>query len=196
MMSLHVVTPAPVPVVSLDRVKAHLRVDFDDEDDLLRGMTAAAVRHAEAWTGRTFVDTTYDLVLDAFPTGKRPLVLPRPPFIALGGVYVADGDGMETELDGVQIDNFGGRLLAPSGWPAGTSEGSIRIRYRAGYVRVLDASPFETAGEVPPDIVAAVLLYVGSLYLQRESLTPAAMSVVPWSAEQLLRMHRVEMSIA
>ena len=196
--TLKVVSRADVMAVTLERAKKHLRVDFSDDDALIAAYIPAAVGYAEAFMGRALVDTTYDLVLDAFPRGRQPLVLPRPPLIALDGVYVTDGDDNETPLDGIVVDLAGGRLLAPSdGWPTGTSEASIRVRYRSGYVAYdAEASPPATAGEIPPDIVAALLLYLGALYQQRETLTPNAMTIVPWSAEQLLRMHRVERGMA
>lgn len=70
----------------------------------------------------------------------------------------------------------------------------MRIRFRAGFVDPGD-SPFTT--NVPGDIKSAILLYLGSLYEQRESIvigaTPVAM---PWGAEQLLRRHNVQLGLA
>jgi uncharacterized phiE125 gp8 family phage protein len=196
--SIAVITPAAVFPVTLAEAKAHLRVDTSDDDTLIGGMIAAATGYAERFMGRTLVDTTYDLVLDKFPTGRRPLIIPRPPVIEVEDIFVTDSAGDEAAYGGsYSRDLVGGRLLAPaSGWPTGTTEASIRVRYRAGYVRIVDESPLTTAGDVPDDIKAAILLYLGSLYLQRESLAPGAMSIVPWSAEQILRQHRVEMSLA
>lgn len=192
-----IIAPAVLPV-SLLEAKAHLRVDSSDDDTLIGGMIAAATGYAERFMGRTLVDTTYDLVLDAFPAGRKPLIVPRPPVIAVEDIFLTDSAGDEAAYGGAYaIDLVGGRLLAPSsGWPTGTTEASIRVRYRAGYVRITDESPLTTAGDVPDDIKAAILLYLGSLYLQRETLAPGAMTIVPWSAEQILRQHRVEMSLA
>jgi uncharacterized phiE125 gp8 family phage protein len=199
MTGLVVVTPASRPAVTLQEAKDHLRVDVSDEDALIAAFVGAATGYAERFMGRTLVDTTFDLVLDQFPKGRAPLVLPRPPLIEVLGIWVTGSDETETELEGYIVDTASApaRILAPSsGWPSGTSEASIRIRFRAGYVRVDSGSPECVTGEVPRDIWAAMLLYVGSLYLQRESLTPGQMAVVPWGAEQLLRMHRIELAIA
>jgi len=195
--SLKVVARAPVLAVPLARARAHLRVDSSDDDELITSYVHAATQYAEAFMGRALVDTTYDMVLDAFPKG-RALVLRRPPLIEFDGVYVLDADDAETALDGVTVDLAGGRIIAPSGgWPRGTSEAGIRVRYRAGYVSYdADASPPATVGEVPPDIVGAILLYVGSLYQHREDQTPGAMTTIPWNAELMLRMHRVEIGMA
>jgi len=196
--TLVVVSRAPAAAVPLTLAKQHLRVDTNDDDALITGYITAAVGHAERFMGRTLVDTTYDLVLDAFPKGRDALVLPRPPFIALTSVSVLNSDETETEIDGILVDTAGGRLIAPSsGWPTGTTKSSIRVRYRAGYLTYdAEASPPATSGEIPGDIVAALLLYIGSLYQQREDSAPTAMTEIPWNANQLLRMHRVERGMA
>jgi uncharacterized phiE125 gp8 family phage protein len=197
--TLVVVSRAPAAAVALALAKQHLRVDTNDDDALITGYITAAVGHAERFMGRTLVDTTYDLVLDAFPKGRAALVLPMAPLIALDSVTIVDAEeDTETELDGIIVDSAGGRLIAPSsGWPTGTSEAGIRIRYRAGYLTYDgDASPPATSGEIPGDIVAALLLYIGSLYQQREDSAPTAMTTIPWSARQLLRMHRIERGMA
>ena len=67
-MSLSVVAPA-IPAISLDEAKAHLRVDYGDEDALISWLVAAANSHAEQWTGRAFEAATWDLSLDNFPSG-------------------------------------------------------------------------------------------------------------------------------
>lgn len=43
-------------MIDLPIVKAHLRVDHDDEDALIEGYRDAALSAFEAWTNRTLVD--------------------------------------------------------------------------------------------------------------------------------------------
>lgn len=43
-------------MIDLPIVKAHLRVDHDDEDALIQGYTDAAFSAFETWTNRTLVD--------------------------------------------------------------------------------------------------------------------------------------------
>lgn len=43
-------------MIDLPVVKAHLRVDHDDEDALIQGYTDAAFSAFETWTNRTLVD--------------------------------------------------------------------------------------------------------------------------------------------
>lgn len=45
------VTPPAAPLVSLDELKKYLRVDFDDDDDVIKGHEKAAVAHLDGWRG-------------------------------------------------------------------------------------------------------------------------------------------------
>lgn len=42
-------------MIDLDTVKAHLRVDGDDEDSLIQGYTDAAISTFELWTNRKLI---------------------------------------------------------------------------------------------------------------------------------------------
>lgn len=42
-------------MIDLALVKTHLRVDYDDEDELIQGYTDAAFSAFETWTNRTLV---------------------------------------------------------------------------------------------------------------------------------------------
>lgn len=199
MNGLNVVVPAPILPVTLAAAKAHVRVDSDDDDDMLGAMIAAAVDYAEAFMGRALVEQTFDLTLDAFPDSGKPIRLPRPPLIEVVGIFVRNAEDGEDELEGYRVDAAAapGRILPPSvGWPTGTSAAGIRIQYRAGYIR-MEGSPLAAVGDIPPGIHAALLLYVGALYLQREPfIIGAAIATPPWGAEQLLRRHKVSFAIA
>jgi uncharacterized phiE125 gp8 family phage protein len=197
-VGLNVVVPASILPVTLAAAKAHVRADSDDDDALLSGMIAGATGYAERFLGRALVEQTFNLTLDAFPTGGRPIVVPRPPLIEVLGIFVLDADDVEEELTGFRVDTaqHPGRIFPPAAnWPTGTRPAGIRIAYRAGYIR-MEGSPPAAVGDIPADIHAALLLYVGSLYLQRETLVAGGMAEVPWSAEQLLRNHRVEIGLA
>ncbi|MFJ3153504.1 head-tail connector protein [Pseudomonas protegens] len=42
-------------MIDLSEVKAHLRVDFDDEDSLIQGYTVAALSAFDIWTNRALL---------------------------------------------------------------------------------------------------------------------------------------------
>lgn len=190
--------PANAPV-TLVEAKAHLRVDFTDDDNLINGLIAAATNHAQKFLGRFLVAQTWDYSLDAFPT-KDYIEIPMPPLIEVLSVSYTDESGNEQTLseDRYAVDEASepGRLYLPSGvsWPATVSElNSLRIRFRAGYITP-DSPPED---DVPWDLKAAILLMVGSLYENRESeVVGAPPFMLPWGAEQLMRQHRINLSLA
>lgn len=185
--TVKIVTAAADPAVELSVAKWHLRVDHDDDDDLIEGLLAAAERHAAAFTGRAFVDTTFDLVLAGFSGGA--IEIPNPPLIEIVGVFYDDGDGNELELPATDyaIDaSVEPAMLTSSSWP---SAGPARVRFRAGYI---DNQPDPPVGEVPQDIQAGILLILNTLYENRQNMIVGqTVAMMPWGSEQLLRPHRI-----
>ena len=193
MNTLKLVTPASLLPVTLEEVKEHLRVDDDDEDDLIGIYLDAAIAHAESFMGRALVDQTWDYYLDSFPDCGGWIELPRQPVLEVS----AFDNGESPGFDDYQVDLAGGRLYLPqtASWPVTVNDVNVvRVRFRAGYV---DTSESPHVGEVPKDIINAIFLMVGTLYGIRETIIVGQSPVsVPWSAEQLLRRHRIETSLA
>lgn len=195
-----ITAPVSYPV-SLAEVKAHVRAaDFSDDDDLLTLYRAAAIQEAERFTGRAFQDQTWDLYLDEFPEDGEPITLPNPPLIAVTGIWTLSSDGSESALtlSDYMVDTISepARLSLPASgsWPtAAEIANAVRIRFRAGYVDE-DASP--VVGEVPYPIRAAILISIGDLYSNRESVVVGqSVSALPKSAQNLLRPYRIHTAI-
>jgi uncharacterized phiE125 gp8 family phage protein len=192
-----VVRPANAPI-TLAEAKSHLRVDHDDDDDLIAGMIEAATGYAEQFLGRALIDQTIDLYVDAFPaSGSLTIAIPRPPLIEIEGVFYTSG-GSELEFTGFAVDAVSqpARIYLPvsGSWPTtDTTPNAVRIRYRAGY---LDTGVSPPADDVPKAIIAAIKLYLGTLYEQRETFQPNTVYAMPWGAENLLRMYRSDLSLA
>jgi uncharacterized phiE125 gp8 family phage protein len=191
--SLRLVSGSTELPLTLAQVKAHLRVDFTDDDSLIQIYLAAATSYAESFMGVALIDQTWDYYFDAFPTDSAPIQLPRSPLIE-----VMEFVGEDVPLSDYLVDyaTLPGRvyLTSTGAWPTVYGVTNVgRIRFRAGYVDK-QGSP---TGEIPSDILSAILLIVGTLYAHRETIvvgqSPASL---PWSAEQLLRRHRVETSMA
>lgn len=162
-MRIVVVTPPAAPVVALGQAKDHLNVDHDDDDALITAMIAAATANLDGpdgWLGRALGAQTLEARLHAF--GCDPIVLPFPPHIEVESVKYIDRDGIEQTLDPADYELLGAELDRTWGksWPTprGQRE-AVRIRYRAGYV-----------GALHPSIHAAILLMVGDLYANRETV--------------------------
>lgn len=197
-MALKLVTaPATYPV-SLVEAKAHLRVDFDDDDTIIEIYRKAATEAAEKFTGRAFIDQTWDYYLDVFPTSE--INIPLPPLIEIIGVFYRDSNGDEQQLavTGYEVDSATElarvALAYAASWPtARTIANAVRVRFRAGYET--DNSP--QTENVPFAIKAAILLTIGTLYANRETVVIGqTATMLPWAAEQLLRPYRVHTAIA
>jgi uncharacterized phiE125 gp8 family phage protein len=201
-MALKLITPPETLPITLTEAKAQLAVDFNDHDDLIRLLMGAAVGYCDGPEGfleRALVDQTWDVVLDGFPNNE--IRIPLPPLIEVVGVFYDDGAGNEQSVapDAYTVDsaNEPGWVLptSPGSWPSTFSGiNSVRVRFRAGYV---DNSTSPATGKVPDDLKQAILLYVGTLYAQRETVVVGnIVQAVPWSAEQLLRRKKIGLSLA
>lgn len=152
----------PIP---LSLLKAHCRVDFDDDDAILSLYLSAATSWFEGATRRLLSQQTRNLRLDEF----RAIALPFPPFASLTSITYVDSDGATQTLSStlyvvdtnypIAVVRFVGEL--PSLHE--TTADRITITYVAGWT-----SP-------PADVVAAVLQLAATSYLMREATSsPAA----------------------
>ncbi len=202
-MGLKLITPSTTEPISLTEAKAHLRVVASDDDTFISALIKAATRNCENWTGRAFVDQTWDLYFDEFPTGDDlEIMIPRPPLIEVSSVSYNDSAGVEQQIDPAEY--YVDRISEPgwivpagagvSGWPTPIEAiNSVRIRFRAGYLT--NDSPADTF--VPEDIKAAIKLTLGSMYEHRETQVVGSISTkLPFGVENLLRPYRVLLGMA
>lgn len=198
MNRVKVITPPVSDPVTLSEVKEQCAVSHDDDDALLQAYIQAATKYCERFMGRALVERTLDFYLDAFPADGKPIELPFPPLIGVTGVFYTDSAGVEQEFTDFETDDASepARLyLAPANsWPSPrVSANAVRVRYSAGHVQTTAPA----SGEVPGDIIAAILLYIATLYENRETVVIGqTATMLPWSAEQLLRPNSVEKSMA
>lgn len=184
------VVDGPAEVVSLDRAKAHLRVDHGDEDELIGGLARAAERHLsgpEGWLGRSIGLQTLTLRTIAFSLCAR---LPCGPVAEVTEVaYFDDVDGrVLVGADIYQLVDEGSvvariELRAGRSWPfqfAPTTR--VEISYVAGY----------PAGKAPDPLVQAMLLLIGHWYENREAAAIGqAASPLPFAVEALCATYRI-----
>lgn len=186
--------------VTIEQVKKHLRIDFTDDDADLELKLAAAVDWVESFTGRALVDQTWDVYYDQFPDDDAELRIPKPPLIAVEGVFYNDPEGVEQQVDSIDyyvdtVSEFGWVVpVSTASWPT-TLEAvnAVRVRFRAGYS---DLSDSPASGEVPAMIRNVILAYVGTFFAHRETIVagPAVQELQLF--EQLLRQHRVQLGMA
>lgn len=165
-MALRLITAPAESPVTLAEAKAHLAVTHSLDDTLIQLYIDAATSHldgAEGTLGRCLVTQTWEWVADSFPAS--PIRLPLPPLQSVTSVSYVDADGNTQVVDssGYVVDsaNQPGWVVPVSGWPAtGTTPNAAIVRFVAGY---------GDAADVPAAIKAAILLYVGDAYANREA---------------------------
>jgi uncharacterized phiE125 gp8 family phage protein len=194
-------TVAPTsPVVDLDVMKAHLKVDHDDDDDVISAMVLAATGALEGPRNeyrRVLMPQTWQITLDAFPTAA--IEIPVLPLIEVVSVTYDDADGAPQVVDAGDyyvdaVDPDHGWIV-PAGsfeWPA-TLDGinAVRISVRAGYERTdSTTSPPSLVSDVPEEIIAAVKLLAAHYYRNREAVIVGTVSELPLGVQHLLRQFK------
>ncbi len=201
-MAIRIITPPAAEPITLIEAKEHLRVDHTADDNLIAAMITASRTYCEQWTDRAFVTQTWELVLDDFPTAE--ILVPKPPLQSVISVKYDDSVGVEqtlatTEYEVDTVNQPGWVVPVTSGWPTGVWEGinSVRIRYVAGYDPGT-GSPIDLAENVPGSLKAAILLYLGQLYDQREDVVVGTIvnKVPTGNVDFLLRQYRVALGMA
>jgi uncharacterized phiE125 gp8 family phage protein len=180
---IRTVTPtAEIPLaVSLAQAKAHLRVEGDEDDELITDYLRAAQGAVERHTGQVLSPRVLRWTAAGFPRLPAPVRLWRTPVTGIVSVKYLDRDGTLTTIDADawRWDETMGDALLPAlaaEWPSDVSTeagmGAVRVEFEAGY----------EDGLVEPDLLAAVKLTVASMYLDREGggvlkdgLSPGAM---------------------
>lgn len=166
----------PAGAVSLSDLNDHLRVTSSAEDALVTSFGAAATAAVERWTQRVIVPRQAVLSLPYLPSGNCQVELPGGDVVSLTSV-VADG----TPITGCTvIGNSPALLLPASDWPSTTGNGyPVTITYQVGMATI------------PADLIAAIKLLAGEMFVRRTNADEASLVEVPISAEWLMRPHRI-----
>lgn len=155
--------PAPtVSAVPLADLKAHLRVDAEDDDKRIAGLGLTGTAYVEKWTQRALAPRTAVLRLSALPQGATPLALPGGNVGALTSLTV---DGVA--LSGLTVvGDSPARVVPEADWPVPSGAGyPVQAVYTVGY-------------DTPPQpLLDAIKLYVQMLYdgTETESVAQALM---------------------
>jgi uncharacterized phiE125 gp8 family phage protein len=135
--------PAVEPV-ALTEMKAYLRVDDDQEDELVAGLIKAARLMVEAASRRILVEQRWRVVLDRWPRGGAVL-LPLSPMMDVESIKVFDQDGVATDVSPGAIEanvmSEPPRIVVSPAPEPGRPRGGIAIELRAGFGGTPEAVP-------------------------------------------------------
>jgi uncharacterized phiE125 gp8 family phage protein len=187
-MTVALITPPASEPVSLSEAKAHLRLDGEDDDQLVTALIVSARVHVEAATRRLFIEQGWRLYLDAWPK-RRIVKIPLAPLIAVDAVTVYDAAGapVVVDADDYEVDAVGqpGRVVLSSPVPAaGRKVNGIEIDVTAGYGA--------SAIDVPTPLRQAIMMLVAHWYEHRGAVGhDMAGDTPPLGYEALIAPYRV-----
>lgn len=186
-----VTAPAAEPF-QLTEAKAHLRVDFTDDDDYIDSLIVAARRQVENETKRALATQTWDYYLNGFPAcDSVPL-----PFGQLQSVsslkytdYLDSETTVATSVYQAVTWEDPGRIVLKYGqsWPTATlrTAGGVVVRFVCGY-----GAP----SSIPADLLHSMKLRIAHWYDNREEIVVGqgvVVNEVPNSAKALAWPYRI-----
>lgn len=184
--------PASEPVTDVE-AKAHLKVDYADEDTFILSLIKVCRETVEEWCNRSLINTTWK----AYYEGLGPLVLPRAKVSAVTHVKYYGSDGSTNTVTSTVYESD--LVIEPAyittaygqQWPTFTPRSTrpVEVQFVAGYGA--------NASFVPATIKHAILMMIGHYFRNRENVLSgnntliATSVVVPLGAQRLLDNFRV-----
>ena len=158
-MTYVLITPPAAEALMLAEAKAHLRLDTDDENDLVARLIVVAREHLERTAGLCLMTQHWRLHLDSISEdGVIPIA--KGPVQGIESITVYDGDGQPTEL-GLQGHALDGvrrpaRLMLRHRPTSGRAVNGLEIDFVAGFGA--------TANDVPDTLKRAMLTHVAQMF--------------------------------
>lgn len=174
--------------VSVDDVKADLRLEHDDDDGLIQGLIQAATELAGApngITGKALATETWALSIRA--AGRDSCIhLPVTPVKSLSSITYYDGENQAQSLDVADFYLYGDENWAYVQPKTGVVWPSLYDRLDA--ITVTFVAGFES---VPKNIQQGMRLMVSHWYENRLAVVTGTIATeLPMAAEMLLGMSR------
>jgi len=166
-------------LLPLDLCKQHLRIDGGDEDDLIEALRDASIQVVELYCGIKLIETDVEWRAASFPRrAAAALQLSVSPVSAVTAVswYNNAGAQVNGSAAAYRLSARGDILPAIGGdWPSDVG-GEVTIKFKAGYA----------PGQAPPALLAAVRLFLGHLYKNREAVTDRGTEAeIPFGVRQI-----------
>ncbi len=177
--------------VSLEDLKRHCRVDFDDDDDVLGIYLRSAVEYVARETGRTLAPSVWLVRRPGFGSGC--IDIPLAPLRDVVEMTIIDGSGERVVVDGWSWRRTpaGGAVEVAPGhdWPAADA---VEIEVEAGYdLAGASGSGDDPELRLPVRLRLAVLMLAGHWYENREAVSDSVKAKLPLGVEKLLGQMKV-----
>jgi len=160
MAKLVLIAGATADVISVDELRAHLRIMHNEQNELLKRLIQSATAIVERETGRQLMPATYEYQHDVMPASFAIYKLPFNSFVSCKYVNEAGSEVTLTNDTDFAIDpaepatvKFTNVITCKA------VHNAIQFRFKAGYANT-DA--------VPHDIKLAIMLIASRLYVNPE----------------------------
>ena len=188
MSSILLAGPAVEPI-TLGDAKHFLRVEHDDDDDIITALIAGSRIHVETQTRRALITQSWRLTRDLWPeTGCVPLLPVPVKTLDAVRVYKSDGTTLALDLAGFTLDknDAPARLSFIHGVPPAPAR-------RAAGIEIDISCGYGNAGaNVPEPLRQAIRLLVAHWYENRGLIAAgSAVAVLPQSVAALIAPYRV-----
>lgn len=151
---LRLETPPESEPLTLEQAKLYLRVDHDDEDDLITKLITVARQAAETYLRRSLLTQSWVVAFDDYAPAE--ILLPRGPVQEITSVKIIAQDGGQTVVSAAAYYLSAGReKLCFSASPIGHI---VEVLYVTGHADTED---------IPEAILQGMLAHIASLYENR-----------------------------
>lgn len=178
-MSLEIVSKemTQLPVDLLDIAKQHMRVDFTDDDELIKGFVGASIDFFEVFSGLSIFDTEAIWTPNEYDRWEDGGQRVRCPIQPVRSWTATDADDTDVSANyRISGTSFG------SGRAAGSylslKQGFSTVLVGTGISFAITAG-YDDKGKIPPSMLNIILRSAARLYEDRESTTDDALKDVP-----------------
>ena len=187
--SLEIVDAPLITPITIEEVKAQLRVEHDDDDTILTRLIDVAVAYTDVRgaLGQAMITQKWAQWINANPPQNVSLILGPVQDVTAIKYYDTDGVLQTDDVNNYQV--FGtdfATVISPKDsftWPVSQQRSdAIKIEYEIGYGDEITS--------VPQTIRHALMLLIGHWYDNREQTGVDELSNIPFGYEEMLNLHR------
>ena len=187
-----------VEPITLAQAQLHLRLDLEagqhPDDSLVSALITVARQDAENYTGLALTQQTFVAYYDEFPTDDLDLGIW--PVRSITSVQYVDSDGNTQTFSSTAYrldpNDKPAVLQYVDAWPpTKVQKNAVTVTFVAGY-----AAGSPTRWNLPKPIYQAMLMMIGHLYENRESVNVGNMvTPYPLGMMHLLTPYRIKMGV-
>jgi uncharacterized phiE125 gp8 family phage protein len=189
-------TDAASEPITTAQAKTHCNITTSDDDTYIDILIKAARQKVESDTDRAFINQSWYLYLDAFPSSSDTVIyLPRSPVSSVTAITYTDTDGDSATWTSTYYDadiyHEPGRVLPAFGYAypsdAKDKPSCVRVEYVVGYGANIGAATL-----LPTTMTQALYLLISHWYENREPvIVGTIVSDTPLAYESLIASVKV-----